>query len=174
MRALPRLPRLPKLPRGLRWLPDVALVAAVLLGMRAWQHRDAVSGEAPALSAMALDGSPVSLETYRGRPMMLHFWATWCGVCEAEQHNVVAVAKDLPVLTIASHSGGPAEVSSYMRSRSLELPVVVDRAGELARRFGVHAFPTSFVLDADGEVRHVESGYTTELGMRLRMWLASL
>ncbi len=163
--------------RDRRWLVlgrDVALFALVYFALQAYQQRGAASGPAPAFEATALDGSAVSLVHYRGRPLLLCFWATWCRVCQAEQSNLVAVSRDLPVLTVASQSGPAAHVAAYLRERGLSLKVVVDTRGELARRFGVRAFPTSFVIDARGIVRQVEVGYTTELGLRLRMWLARL
>ena len=61
-----------------------------------------------------------------------------------------------------------------MREHGIAPAVIVDEQGELARSFGVHSFPSSFVIDADGEIRHIEVGYTTEIGLRARMWLARL
>ena len=105
---------------------------------------------------------------------MLHFWATWCGVCKAEQHNVVALARDHRVIAVASSSGTPEAVQTYARQSGFDVPIAIDPNGALARKFGVGAFPTSFFIDADGQITAVETGYTTELGMRLRMWWAAL
>lgn len=156
-----------------RWVREVALVIAIVLGVRAYQQRNMPSGPAPALHGLALDGARVSLEEYRGKPVLVHFWATWCGVCSAEQGNIDALAGDLPVLSIASQSGSADEVQAYVRAHGIKPRVIVDEPSVLARRFGVSAYPTSFVLDAEGRIRHVEVGYTTEAGLRLRMWLAS-
>ena len=52
--------------------------------------------------------------------------------------------------------------------------MIVDSTDALAKRYGIRAFPTSFVLDADEDIRQVEVGYTTEFGLRARMWLAGL
>jgi peroxiredoxin len=160
--------------RHWRWLRDLALVLVFVLGVRAYQQRDMPNGPAPALAGNDLHGEPVSLADYRGKPVLLHFWATWCGVCKAEQHNIDAVARDLPVLSVASQSGGASEIAAFVREREVAPRVVVDEESVLARRFGVHAFPATFVIDADGEIRHAEVGYTTELGLRARMWLAGL
>ena len=53
-------------------------------------------------------------------------------------------------------------------------PDVVDEDNALTKRFRVGVFPTTFVVDGDGDIRDVEVGYTTELGLRARMWLAGL
>lgn len=157
-----------------RWLRDGGIAVVLLLALRAYQKRDMPSGEAPSFSGTDLQGMPVSLSDYRGKPLLLHFWATWCGVCKVEQHNVDAVARDFPVLSVASQSGDTDEVAAYVREHGIEPRVVLDQDGVLARRFGVRAYPASFVIDAQGEIRHVEVGYTTEMGLRARLWLSRL
>jgi len=156
-----------------RWVRDGALALLVLVGIRAYQRRDMPVGSAPAFAGYDLQGAPVSLAEYRGKPVILHFWATWCGVCKAEQHNIDAVARELPVLSVASQSGSAGQIANFVREHGIGPRVVVDEESALARRFGVHAFPATFVIDGDGEIRHVEVGYTTELGLRARMWLAT-
>ncbi len=154
------------------WLRDGALALILLLGIRAYQQRDIVEGAAPGLEGHALDGAQVSLADYRGAAMILRFWATWCGVCKAEQSNIDSVARGLPVLSVASQSGSTHEVAAYQQDTGIAHPVIADPDGALARRFGVRSFPTTLVIDARGQIRFVEVGYSTELGLRARMWLA--
>ena len=156
------------------WLRDAGLAALLLVGIRAYQQRNMPRGPAPALAGIDLEGKPVSLATYRGKPVLVHFWATWCGVCNAEQSNIDAITRDFPVLSVASQSGAAPQIAGFVREHGIAPAVVVDEQGELARSFGVHSFPSSFVIDADGEIRHIEVGYTTEIGLRTRMWLARL
>jgi peroxiredoxin len=160
--------------RHWRWLRDASLALLLLLGIRAYQRRDMPSGRAPSLAGTDLRGDAVSLADYHGKPVLLHFWATWCGVCNAEQHNIDAVTRDLPTLSVASHSRSANEVSAFVNEHGIAQRVIVDEQGALANRFGVHAYPTTFIIDGDGMIRHVEVGYTTELGLRARMWLAAL
>ncbi|AKF06568.1 redoxin domain-containing protein [Sandaracinus amylolyticus] len=161
--------------RWRRWLLEALVVIAILVAVRAWQTRDLPSGPAPALDARDLAGTPVSLEDLE-RPVIVHFMASWCGVCRAEEPNVAAVARDHDVIAIATTSGSPDEVRAWIESET-ELDatrIVADPRGTLAQRWGVRAFPTSFYVDREGDIRHVEVGYTTELGMRARVWLAGL
>ena len=144
------------------------------MAVRSYQHRNLPSGPAPLLKAVALDGREVSLQGYRGRPVLLHFWATWCAVCSTEQPNITALGQRLPVLTVASQSGDAAAVGAYARQHGITATVVPDPTGALAQRFGVAAFPTTFILDAAGNIRYAEVGYTSELGLRLRMFFAGL
>ena len=158
--------------RSVRWLGQGMLALAIVLGVRAYQGAGTAAGRAPPLIGRDLDQREVSLGAHRGEPVLVHFWATWCGVCRAEESTIVSLSHDLPVVTIASRSGGAEEIRAYLQRRQIALPVVPDPTGTIARRYGVSRFPTTFVVDADGDIRHTEVGYTTEIGLRLRMWLA--
>ena len=159
--------------RATRWrkhrrtLLEVALVILAVLAIRTWQQRDAAEGPAPALPGLAELRAEAP-----GEPVLVHFWATWCGVCQAEEDNVVSVSEGHRVLSVASRSGDPAQVIAYAESHGFDFPVVQDRSGELASRWGVTAYPTSFVVAPDGTISDVEVGYTTTLGLRARLWWA--
>jgi thiol-disulfide isomerase/thioredoxin len=155
-----------------RFAIEAAIFLAVLAGIRAWTQRDVARGEAPPLQGVSPDGRPLSLEALRGQPVMVHFWASWCSVCRLEQGSVAALAREHAVITVASQSGDAAKVAAYLKAENLGFPVVIDEDGALARRFGVNGFPTTFFVGPEGRIRSTEVGYTTGLGMRLRMWLA--
>lgn len=167
-----------------RWLSDwrshawtLLLIVAVGWGVNAWQTRHIPSGPAPAFSA-PLAGAPteVSLDAWRaqhpGRAVALHVWAEWCPICRMEENSVTAVQQDWPVLTIAMRSGDATRVARELNARGLPWLTVVDPDGSLAARYGLKAVPAFIVLDAEGRIRHAAVGYTTEAGMRLRLWWA--
>lgn len=167
-----------------RWLTDwrshawtVLLVLAVGWGVDAWQTRHIPSEPAPAFSA-PLAGTPteISLDAWRaqhpGRAVALHVWAEWCPICRMEESSVSAVQQDWPVLTIAMRSGDATRVARELNARGLHWLTAIDADGSLAARYGLKAVPAFIVLDADGQIRHAAVGYTTEAGMRLRLWLA--
>jgi thiol-disulfide isomerase/thioredoxin len=158
-----------------RWLLVLQLVLflAVFLGARAWTQRDLVAGEAPPIDTVLLDGRPVSLQAYRGRPVLVHFWATWCKVCRLEQAAIQAIAEDWPVLTIALQSGDAMTVQRYLSEHSLSWDTIADPDGALAARYGVRGVPSSFVVGPDGGIRYREVGFTTPWGLRARLWLAA-
>jgi len=164
------LARMGRIARRHAW--EVALVLAVLIGVHAYKTRDHPS-DAPVIEARLLDGREIMLGGPHLRPRLLHFWATWCGVCRMEEGSVEALSHGADVVSVAVRSGSGAEVQRYMQERGLTFPVVNDPDGVLSRAHGVHAYPTSFFVSPDGRITTSEVGYTTALGLRLRLWLAS-
>jgi thiol-disulfide isomerase/thioredoxin len=146
------------------------LVAAIYFGVRFYQQRTLVEGSAPALRAVLLDGASFDLAARRDAPVLVYFWATWCPVCRLEQGSIEALARDHRVVTVALQSGEPATVRNYLKEHGLVAPVINDPDGEIARVWGVRATPTLFFIDPDGSIRFRELGYTTEAGMRIRLW----
>ena len=152
---------------------ELLLFIVLVAGIRAWQQRDMVSGTAPPLSGIMLDGSAYALPAHPAQPLLVHFWATWCSICRMEQGSIDSIAQDHPnTITIAMQSGSAAEVSKHLAAQGLHFPVVNDADGHLSAAWGVHAVPASFIISPDGKVRFVEVGYTTGPGLRLRLWLA--
>jgi thiol-disulfide isomerase/thioredoxin len=154
---------------------NLLLLVAVVVAVRAWQQRDMVSGVAPPLQGTTLAGSTYRLPPHPARPLLVHFWSTWCPICRTEQGSIAAIAHDHPdVITVAMQSGTPQEVGRYMQEQGIAFPVVNDPDGIISRAWGVHAVPASFIIAPDGQIRFVEVGYTTGMGLRLRLWLAGI
>ena len=154
---------------------NLLLFVVVVACIRVWQQRDMVSGAAPALQGITLAGRLYTLQAHPAQPMLVHFWATWCPICRAEQGSIDALAHGNPhVITVAMQSGKPQEVVRYMQEQSIDFPVVNDPDGSISGAWGVHAVPASFIIAPDGQIRFVEVGYTTEIGLRLRLWLAGI
>lgn len=151
-----------------------ALLLVVATAMSAWQLRDAPSGTAPAIQGNGLDGTAIDLTAYRGEPVLIYFWATWCTICKLEAPTINAIARNHNVLTVASWSGDAGEVAKHVESTDFGAPVLVDGDGQWAERYGVRAVPALFVVDGAGELRFATSGYTPGLGLRLRLWWAGL
>ncbi|MGW8246754.1 MAG: protein disulfide oxidoreductase [Acidiferrobacterales bacterium] len=153
----------------------VLLFVVIFFSVRAWQQQAMPKGKAPTfLSTITVSGKPIDLSDYRGKPLMLYFWATWCKICEFEQGSIRSISEDYPVVSVALQSGSATQVGAYMKQHELSMPTAVDEFGEIASRYGVRGTPTAFFIDANGIIRSVEVGYTSEIGMRIRLWLAGL
>ncbi len=153
---------------------NIALLLVIVFGVRTWQQRDMASGDAPLLLGVTLAGERYTLPARPAHPVLVHFWATWCPVCRTEQGNIAAIARDHDVITVAMQSGSAQEVARYLQEQGLNFPVVNDADGSLSGIWGVHAVPASFIIAPDGQISFVEVGYTTEIGLRLRLWWAGL
>ena len=158
--------------RWLSWARDVAIALLVVFLFQWWQTKDIVSGIAPPLSGSLLNGQKVSLADYKGKPLLVHFWATWCPVCRTEDGSIDNLADDHQVLTVATNSGAAKEIERYLVQNKLDFPVLLDEDGELGGLWGIKGVPSSFILDSNGNIYSVTVGYTTEIGLRIRMWLA--
>jgi thiol-disulfide isomerase/thioredoxin len=156
------------------WAVEAAVFLALLGVLGLWRTRGAVSGAAPALAGTASDGAFVSLAQERGHAVLVHFWGSWCPVCRTEEGSIDALARDVPLVTVASTSGDAATIGRYLQQNGRAFRALPDPDGRIAGQWGVAAFPTTFVLGPDGAVRFVTSGWTTGLGLRARLWLAGL
>jgi len=157
----------------MRLLFEVALILTIVLGIRMWFQRDLPSGPAPDFQAVLIDGKLVNIKDYRGEPLLLHFWASWCKFCKLSESSITSIDKDWQVLSVAFQSGDKEAVIQHMKERRIESwTVVPDQDGRLAELFGVKAVPASYIIDGKGEIRVKEVGVTTTWGLRTRLWYA--
>jgi len=108
------------------------------------------------------------------KPIMIHFWSTWCPVCKIEAPNIQRVSKDYNVLTIASHSGTDKEIQEYLQEHNVNFKFINDFDNSYAEQFNITVFPTTLIYDKDKNLIFSEVGYTSTFGLYLRMWWASL
>ncbi len=141
---------------------------------RTFVDRELAGGTAPEIQAFAVDGKAFDLSQFEGKPALIYFWASWCSICKAMRHSIDAIAADYPVMTLALQSGDAAEVKRFMKAQRINIPVVPDPDGAIGRRYGIHGVPAAFVLGPDGSIRFATVGYTSELGLRVRLWLAGI
>ena len=160
--------------RWLSWLIYIVIFIVVVQGVNLWKTRNAQSGNLSEFDGVFIDGSSFTVAGYSGKPVLIHFWATWCPICDLEKNSIESISNDYPVISIASWSEGESAVDAYMIENNLTFPVMLDNEGTLAQGFGVKGVPTSFILAPDGEISFVETGYSTEIGLRLRLWFSTL
>ncbi|MFT3926693.1 MAG: protein disulfide oxidoreductase [Myxococcales bacterium] len=148
------------------------LFIGLLYAVHLYKTRNHTGETAPMVLGHLLDGGSAQLGGQHEGPVLLHFWATWCGVCSLEEGSIEALSRDVRVISVASRSGSDQDVRKHMRSRGLTFPVINDPSGAIARAYGVREYPSSFFVTRQGSVATSEVGYTTSLGLRLRLWYA--
>ncbi len=154
----------------MRFSLQILLLLLIYFSLRAWKSMDYIKGDAPVINAITLKGKPFDLRQHRSKPILVHFWATWCHICQFENSNIENIAKDYDVITIASWSESATQVKAFLKKENLHLPVIVDEDGEWAKVYGVKGVPASFIVDRKGVIQFIETGYTSEIGLRLRLW----
>jgi thiol-disulfide isomerase/thioredoxin len=157
-----------------RYLIEALLVIAIIIGINNWRTHDAASGPAPLLSGMTLAGENYTLPQEPGEPVLVYFWASWCPVCKLQDGNIAMLSQKYPVITVAMSSGTDEELGKHLEQEEVIFRVINDESGKISKRWGVKGVPTTFIIDGGGEIRFVESGYTTTLGLLARRWLAGV
>jgi thiol-disulfide isomerase/thioredoxin len=105
------------------------------------------------------------------KPILVHFWATWCPTCKLEASNIEKISKDYEVITIAVQSGTKEEIEKYLDEHKLNFKVVNDEDGFYSQTFNIKAFPTTFIYDKNKNLKFSEVGYTSTAGLYSRMML---
>ncbi|MDX4057238.1 protein disulfide oxidoreductase [Aliarcobacter skirrowii] len=115
-----------------------------------------------------LDGTNYEIE--KDKPLLIHFWATWCPICALEEQNIETISKDYQVITIATQSGSSEEIKEYLEKNNLSFKVVNDNLATLSREFNIKVFPTTFIYDKNQNLKFSEVGYSSTFGLKLRLW----
>ncbi len=149
-----------------KWIIAAVLVAAagffllILITKEGSRSRIIREGDrAPEFRLSSLDGKSVSLSDFRGKVVMVHFWATWCPPCVEEIPTIEKlyrglVGNDFAILAVSVDERGADAVRPFMEKNKLSLPVLLDPGHETASRYGTFKFPETYVLDRNGIVRY--------------------
>lgn len=131
----------------------------------------------PALDFTLKDqyGNEHRLSDYKGKTIFLNFWATWCPPCKKEMPEIQSLyekygenKEDLIVLGVASPNYGNEKdvdgISGFLQENNYTFPVVMDEGGSISNGYGVSAYPTTFMIDKEGNIYgYVEGGLTGEI-----------
>lgn len=163
-----------RIKRGLLSAAKFLLLAALVASAVSWYHsRNMPKGQALPLVQTDLKGQPLNLQAMTADgPVLLYFWATWCGYCRVVSPAVSELAENHQVITIALQSGSADEVTAYQREHDLNFDTINDPTGALSSRWGLQVTPTIVIVDKAGKVSAVTSGMTSKWGLLARMWLA--
>ena len=108
----------------------------------------------------------------KDKPLLLHFWATWCPTCKLGAANIEKISKDYEVITIAVQSGTKKDIQNYLQNNNLSFKVVNDKDGFYSRKFNIKAFPSTLIYDKERNIKFSEVGYTSTVGLYVRMLLS--
>jgi len=123
------------------------------------------SEPAPAWKLQDINGKTVQLSDFKGKVVVLDFWATWCPPCRAEIPHFVELQKQyqsqgVVVVGVSLDQGGPGVVSSFAKQQNINYPVVMGN-DDVAKAYGnIEAIPTTFVIDPSGNIVGRHEGFT--------------
>jgi cytochrome c biogenesis protein CcmG/thiol:disulfide interchange protein DsbE len=156
-----------------------ALIGLLVYGVKATGRGqtldDAIArGERPAAPAVALPelegGSTAALADYRGRVVVLNYWASWCTPCRQESPLLERwqrrLAKRGGTVVGIDSLDVTADARAFVREFGLTYPMLRDRDGETQRRFGISGYPETLIVDRDGRIAALQRGPVDDAFLR--------
>jgi len=146
--------------------PAIAISLALMLGanlhavpaLGAPQLLQEVSGkpQAPDFSLPDLDGKITKLSDFKGKIVIVNFWATWCPPCRAEipsMQRAWNILKDKDVMMLAVHIGGNEDkIWTFLNDFNVEFPVLIDAKSRVSRKWRTRGLPTTYIVDPQGRM----------------------
>jgi cytochrome c biogenesis protein CcmG/thiol:disulfide interchange protein DsbE len=164
---------------GVALVTTIAIVALVALVRPGSAGGGAIAkGQpVPAIQGTALDGSPIDLASRRGHPVVVNFWASWCGPCQQEMPLLARKAQEhagsgleiLGVLSDDTAANGKAFETTY----GATWPSVFDGDGSIKKAYQVIGRPQSYFIDKDGILRSIQIGYLTDADFERQLAMIS-
>jgi len=129
-----------------------------------------IGGPAPPFQTERVEGRPISLSDYRGKVIVLTFWATWCEPCKKEMPEIQAAyeqhKRDGLMVLAVNFGGDQDDVKAFMEKMGLTFPALMDRRAHISAQYGVVSLPVTFFIDRAGIIRErVVGGVLTEKGI---------
>ena len=118
-----------------------------------------IGDQAPAYGARSLDGDSVEFNQFRGKPLLVNLWATWCGPCRVEMPEIQELYErygdQVRVVGVSLDSrGSEAQVRSFIEDIGVTFGILLDPEERVVRRFKTIGVPATFLIDAEGTLRH--------------------
>lgn len=131
-------------------LPSLIVIVLILC------NHNSFAEPAPGWTLQDADGNNVSLADFYGKPLILHFWATWCPYCKKVQPGLDHLYMEyrdqgLQLIAISFREDEAAEPQKSLDSRNQHFKTLLN-GGEVAKNYGVKGTPTTFFIDAEGEI----------------------
>jgi thiol-disulfide isomerase/thioredoxin len=164
----------------------IALLKSLVLGCallvvgtaQAQSLKPWTGGATPGLELADPDGKLHRLADYRGKTVLVNFWATWCAPCRAEMPSMERLRREMdgrPFVILAVNVGeGPRLAREFAQQLSLEFPILLDRESRVARAWRARLLPASYIVGPDGTIRYSVLGEVDWASAEVRRYLNTL
>jgi len=136
-----------------------------------------IGQSAPSFILADLNDQEISLEKFKGKIVLLDFWATWCSPCRMTMPVVDNLSKeyqdDMVVLAVNMRESKKV-IEKYVFEQAIHSPVLLDKDGSVSAAYGAYAIPMQFLIDRYGIVRHIQTGYSPKMASQLRTQIEQL
>jgi thiol-disulfide isomerase/thioredoxin len=121
---------------------------------------------APEISLVSTGGEPLSLSDFKGKPVVINFWATWCAPCRAETPDLQEVHRELGdemvIFGVNVTQQDQGDIEAFLQEFGVTYPVGLDVDGEAFRAYSVLGLPTTVFVDRNGIINEVFTGPVTK------------
>lgn len=161
-----------------RWYTLTAIVLAFGIGALIWGRvpagvttgalppAPAIGHPAPDFTLAAMEGESVTLSDLRGQPVVMNFWASWCGPCRSEMPELQRLhdrLADAGVVMLGVNQGEtPEVVARYRDEIGVDFPTALDQRTGVSQQYLVNSLPTTFFIDRDGVIQTLFIGPMTD------------
>lgn len=139
-----------------------ACLALLALGAEAQPLKPWSGGATPPLELQDLHGKKHALADYRGKVVLVNFWATWCAPCREEMPSIERLRSSLegrPFAVLAVNLAEPeTRIAKFLESMPLNFPVLLDREAKAARAWQAKMLPATYIIGPDGAIRYRHLG----------------
>lgn len=130
--------------------------------------------KAPDFTLTSLEGKEVSLKDYRGKKVLLNFWATWCHYCRTEmpvfQNLVEKYPEEVTVLAVSiMERETEEEIENFIKNNEYTFKVLLDRENKVSDAYNIRGLPSSYLIDRDGRIEFQKLGPLSE--EEIEQWL---
>ncbi|MDH5932104.1 protein disulfide oxidoreductase [Vibrio splendidus] len=151
----------------------ILIVGVVSFAMDFYHSRSMPQGDAIPIVGQSLQGEDIDVIelSKNGKPVIVYFWATWCGACKFVSPTVNSFSDSHQVVSVALSSGPDKRVQRYLEAKEYDFSVINDLSGSISRSWGVNVTP-SIVIIKDGKISSIATGITSPIGLWLRTYFA--
>lgn len=142
----------------LSWVTVVILVAFAIVNFQGTTQTDEMAADEMELELQTLEGESVRLSDYKGKKVILNFWATWCPPCKAEMPHMQSFYEkhqeevEVIAVNLTSRDNGKAALQSFVDSYGLTFSIPLDEEGLYGNRYNIITIPTTFIIDSNGKM----------------------